>query len=338
MLKAFLQGNEPLQWKGGCTSFPKSPAYFEQMLCEASCSSLVVGKSTMQMLIDWARSEKIPAQLGGFRFQQTCFATHLLRTYCGLADAQKLSFGVVVFDVRSAFHHMLREHTFGGESLAPRLCEVLLAAGFDVDSLQADTEQHSNSFGQHPNQCLHRAVQDAHACTWYVVDGLDECHQTHGGSRPGSPLADIASNITMTSVLRAVLPELWRHPGLCAAAACMPAFPPLITWVDDLAIPVPSLSAAGLDDSLVFVLETVSRAMTSHALQLNLQAGKTEIVCQYHGPGALECRHRRFLEFAGHLPLSDGQRLRVVAQYQHLGMAFHQSLSFFSTRNSRPHW
>ena len=35
-----------------------------------------------------------------------------------------------------------------------------------------------------------------------------------------------------------------------------------------------------------------------------------------------------FLEFAGYLPLSDGRRLRVVAKYQHLGTAFHQSLSF----------
>ena len=128
---------------------------------------------------------------------------------------------------------MLREHAFGGESLAPRLCAVLQDAGFDLDNLQAHVAPHSDRFGQHPNQCLQRAVQDAHTCTWYVVDGLDECHRTYRGSRLGSPLADIAYNITMTSVLCTVLPEQWKHPGLCAAAACVPVF---LLWSPGLTI------------------------------------------------------------------------------------------------------
>ena len=58
-----------------------------------------------------------------------------------------------------------------------------------------------------------------------------------------------------------------------------------------------------------------------------MQAGKTELVCQYHGPDAVACRHRRFIEHAGRLALLDGSLLHVVGQYQHLGTAFSQSLS-----------
>ena len=208
-------------------------------------------------MIDWASQLKLPAQLGGFQKQQTCFATHLLRTFCVLAEAAHLSCGVIFFDVRAAFHSMLREHTFGGSCLPRRLCAVLEDAGLDVAQLQRDIVPHGAQFQKHPNQCLQRAVQDAHNSTWYVVDGHADCHQTHRGSRPGSPLADIAYNITMTGVLRDIEEALWNNTALCTAAAQLPIFPPLTTWVDDLAIPVPSISASALDSQVLFVLKTV---------------------------------------------------------------------------------
>ena len=286
-------------------------------------------------MIDWASQLKLPAQLGGFQKQQTCFATHLLRTFCVLAEAAHLSCGVIFFDVRAAFHSMLREHTFGGSCLPRRLCAVLEDAGLDVAQLQRDIVPHGAQFQKHPNQCLQRAVQDAHNSTWYVVDGHADCHQTHRGSRPGSPLADIAYNITMTGVLRDIEEALWNNTALCTAAAQLPIFPPLTTWVDDLAIPVPSISASALDSQVLFVLKTVDDTMRSYGLELNMQPGKTELVCQYRGVGSTTCRHRRFVEHAGQLPLPCGRSLRVVAQYQHLGTAFHQSLSMRNELHGR---
>ena len=66
-----------------------------------------------------------------------------------------------------------------------------------------------------------------------------------------------------------------------------------------------------------------------------MQAGKTELVCQYHGPDAVACRHRRFIEHAGRLALLDGSLLHVVGQYQHLGTAFSQSLSLKAELDGR---
>lgn len=75
--------------------------------------------------------------------------------------------------------------------------------------------------------------------------------------------------------------------------------------------------------------------MRSYGLELNMLPGKTELVCQYRGAGSTLCRHRRFVEHAGQLPLPCGRSLRVVAQYQHLGTAFHQSLSMRNELHGR---
>ena len=99
--------------------------------------------------------------------------------------------------------------------------------------------------------------------------------------------------------------------------------------------PVTVLHATDLDRQIVAVLTAVRDAFHSYGLQLNMQAGKTELVCQYHGPDAVACRHRRFVEHAGQLDLPDGSSLHVVGQYQHLGTVFSQSLSLQSEMNGR---
>ena len=98
-------------------------------------------------------------------------------------------------------------------------------------------------------------------------------------------------------------------------------------------IPVPVLQASDLDDQAVTLLDHVRDVMATYGLQLNMQAGKTELVCQYHGAGAATYRHRRFVEHAGCLPLRDGAYFHVVGQYQHLGTAFSQSLSILFKLN-----
>lgn len=340
LLKAFVQGAEPLQWKGGKmhvipkkTNVLRADAMRGIMLL-TSCGKLYHAL-LRKMLLGWTTSMKVPAQMGGFQGQQTSFATHLLRTYCSLATDAKMSVGVLFFDVQAAFHNMLREHAFGGSTLPSRLCEVLSAAGLETSQLCTDIASHSARFGTMPNVLLQRAVRDAHSSTWYIVGGHQGCHQTHRGSRPGSPLADIAYNITMTNILTDILPFLHQCGPMNAAAAHLPVRSPLVTWVDDLAIPVPVLHATQLDGQLIAVLEEVRRVMKSYGLRLNMQAGKTELVCQYHGKDAVACRHKRFVEHAGRLTLPDGVSLHVVSRYQHLGTMFSQSMNLGSEIDGR---
>eukprot|EP00435_Cladocopium_sp_Y103_P023215 s1491_g5.t1 len=269
VLKSFLLGTEPLQWKGGLMHIiPKKTGILRADMMRGIMLLTSLGKiyhaTLRKLLIPWVTSTKIPAQLGGFVGQQTSFATHMLRSFCNLAVRHSLSCGVVFVDVKAAFHSMLREHTFGGSTPLPdRLQSVLKNAGLDVLA----------------------------------------CLQQMG----------------------------W----LTSLAVDLPVFPPLVTWVDDLAIPVPAASAGDLEDHLVQVLSLLDRVFRSYGLQLNRQAGKTEVVCQFRGRGAPACRNDLFVHRFGCLALPDGSSVRAVAQYQHLGTSFSQSLSFTSELNSR---
>ena len=105
ILKAFVQGAEPLQWKGGKMHvIPKKSTVMRADAMRGIMLLTTCGKLyhalLRQMLIEWTTSMKVPAQMGGFRGQQTSFATHLLRTFCNLAAQAKMSFGVLFFDVK----------------------------------------------------------------------------------------------------------------------------------------------------------------------------------------------------------------------------------------------
>eukprot|EP00435_Cladocopium_sp_Y103_P057853 s641_g20.t1 len=341
VLKSFLLGAEPLQWKGGLMHIiPKKSGIMRADMMRGIMLLTSLGKlyhaTLRSLLLPWVTATKIPAQIGGFVGQQTSFATHMLRSFCQLAIRNNLSFGVVFVDVKAAFHSMLREHTFGHSATLPaRLQQVLAEAGMNVEQLRTDAYAHARYFEAHPNLCLQRAMQDAHQDTWYTIAGHKGFCQTHRGSRPGSPLADIAYNVAMRNVLHDVLVCLRQIPWLNSLAADLPVFPPLVTWVDDLALPIPALTACELDGHLAEILTLLDSVFRAYGLQLNRQAGKTEVVCQYRGKGAPACRESLFVHNFGRLAMPDGSCVRAVAQYQHLGTSFSQSLSFASELDAR---
>jgi hypothetical protein len=95
-MKAFLQGSEPLQWKGGRMHvIPKKSNMMRAdamrgIMVLTSCGKLYHAL-LRRMLLDWTTSMRLPAQMGGFCGQHTSFATHLLRTYCNLITQAKMS-------------------------------------------------------------------------------------------------------------------------------------------------------------------------------------------------------------------------------------------------------
>ena len=96
ILKAFVQGAEPLQWKGGKMHvIPKKSSILRADAMRGIMLLTTCGKVyhalLRQMLIGWTTSMKVPAQMGGFGGQQTSFATHLLRTFCSLATRAQMS-------------------------------------------------------------------------------------------------------------------------------------------------------------------------------------------------------------------------------------------------------
>lgn len=281
-----------------------------------------------QRLLQWSAPRRLPTQFGGYQRQQTLFATQFLRAFVRTAERCNLSTTVLFLDVRSAFHCMVREHVFGHQGMLPaRVHQCLQDAGLNSQEIESMAAYYATDFLHTADPCLQRVTQDAHTHTWYTLAHHDHCYQTHRGSRPGSPLADLAYNTMMQpllSELQEVLDTEWRHHHACAQLGL--ASSP-IAWVDDVAIPIVDVEAQRLDETTVRILQRVDKTFQQHGLSLNYAAGKTEAVIQYRGKAAPEMRERRFIEHLGQLPLGQGKSLRTVSEYHYLGTTFSHTVS-----------
>ena len=101
----------------------------------------------------------------------------------------------------------------------------------------------------------------------------------------------------------------------------MPVHPP--TYVDDFVLPIEAEDCHTLWLKLVAAAQIVHMVCRRHGLELNLNAGKTEAIIAWAGPGAVELR-RWVSSFwdeeqqAAVMPTPIGP-LRVVPKYKHLG-------------------
>ena len=108
----------------------------------------------------------MPTQFGGFKGQQTAFASLLLRSYGRNVEACKVSLATVFINAKNAFHCLLRQHAFATQTdFPPSLRNLLQAEGMDLAQLCQDIQQHSDSF-DHAPAIVTRLVRDAHQSTW----------------------------------------------------------------------------------------------------------------------------------------------------------------------------
>lgn len=260
------------------------------------------------------------SQLGGFRGLQCSFATQAVTALGKLAQHKQVSLGLLFVDLRSAFHCLLRQHAFNGCSTFPaHLRRVLEAEGFSAQDLATLSSEHSFVFEQTAGVDLQRHMDQAHAWTWYRLAGSESTFQTERGSRPGSPLADAAFYVAMVSILRQLRDILYQNPIFCDAIRKLGYHPEILTWIDDMCIPVISSAAECLDPALISITNQVVDVLASFGFTVNFSRGKTEAICTYHGRGAPACRRQRFIDGHGMLELHPNQNLRIVASYQHLG-------------------
>ena len=332
-LKSWILAAEPLQYKGGIlVSILKKPGHWNLSNLRGIMLIESIGKIFHAMmrtcLLPWATEQRIPTQYGGFKGQQTAHAALHLRTFMNIAKAKRISCAVIFVDLKSAFHSLLREHAFGGDmTFSARLCSVLQDEGFNPDDLQNLSAQHAAGFEAHTQPALVRLLQDAHQGTWFHVPPTSNCQRTWRGSRPGSPIADIAFNILMTAVLRQTHHALQDIPSIQWAQSRLDTPIPLVAWVDDIALPIPFESPGQLQPLLRQVMNLMHSVFSSFGLTLNMNKGKTEALCQLRGPKAAATRRQFFIHDFANVEIGLSQPLRLVTHYKHLGILVGQSLS-----------
>ena len=336
LFKIWVLAAEPAQFKGGsiCSIAKKQGG---TTTCAANMRGIMLLDSLAKLfhalvrkqLLPWATENKLTTQFGGYKGQQTIFATLMLRCYTNFVAAKRLSCAIIFVDVRSAFHCLLRQHAFGtGLDLPHPLVQTLQHEGLDVDHLLQQVRLHAQDFEGAPASVA-RVMRDAHQNTWFVCPGSDRCFATERGSRPGSPIADLAYNVMMSSLLRTLQTAIDDLPDIQNANAFLQCRAPLLAWVDDVALPVPCLHACQLDALLEQIMLCMHSTFASYGLRLNCSPGKTEAIVQYRGHQAPELRRQRFIDGFGKLPVAGKEDLRIVSQYTHLGIivAQHSDLS-----------
>ena len=342
--KAFLHGIEPVSYKGGnlCTLY-KGKGELDNA---SGYRGILLTNSYAKIVHAWARSRLLPTllsrrtigQIGGLPAQQTVTGIQLVKLHNVVANSKQLSTATIFVDLRSAFHHMLRELIFATSNtlLQVTLEKILDPNHFDIDQLHSDLTQLCNTEIADIPPGLRQFLHDIHHHTWFrlPLHGEEHCSHTQRGTRPGSPLADIGFNLMMADLLRELHAALMSSEVYTSGSDGLGTFVPPIAWMDDIAIPLVTSSAASLVPLVKHTIAAVHQVFKSRGLTLNLDPGKTEVLMMFRGPGAVQQRQSLFVRPAAPsiTVATDTHVLtvRVVTSYKHLGARLSMNLDLDS--------
>eukprot|EP00435_Cladocopium_sp_Y103_P008964 s985_g2.t1 len=335
LMKSFLCGTEPYDYKGGqlCSIWKQKSSPNLATSYRGILLANVYGK----VVHAWARSRLLPAllhrrapgQIGGLPSQQTSTAVQLLRLHGRQGRARRLSTAVIFVDLRSAFHHLLREYVF---SIRDPLCQTTLERflndkDFDLPRLAADLRDAATATPADVPPGLRAFLADIHVSTWFKMAPEDTSRVvTERGTRPESPLADLGFNLLMSRLMHIIGERLAEVPEYVQGCAALGVTVPPLSWVDDLAIPLTTTRPELLVSLIQATVEILHTTVNSHGMTMNCDGGKSEIVLMYRGPGANSCRSAMFDRDQVPVIVTAAEShiltLRVVATYRHLGARF----------------
>ena len=168
-----------------------------------------------------------------------------------------------------------------------------------------------------------------HGTFFQLGRGTQDIYLTKAGTVPGAPLADILFQLALVTFHRRLQQRL-RQAGLLVTVEIpaeggqhRQAESSTATWVDDLAIPVMTQSAAALVPSLAKVAAFAEQTLASTGVSVNYSPGKTEAMFCLRGKGASSIRKFWMIERQGVVVVpfgpGKGHTLRLVSAYVHLG-------------------
>ena len=350
--KQQLLVQEPVSFKGGILiqayKGRGAPSRCESF--RALMVSSILAKATHRSLRGAAMvsftSYRLPLQIGGLAGRSVAQGAQCLISYATMCRRLGKSYAILFVDIRQAFYRLLREHIVATKVLddtVMRLFETLKlpheAFAEFAEELKAEAAMETAQAS--PFVCAH--VQEALHGTWFKLMGSDRISQTKRGSRPGDNMADLLFAFAFRRILSKVVAQLEAegcsmeveslgvaHPypdqlGVCPVVSFSTLGP---VWADDLAVMVSEETAPLLVEKLRYVGGTLFHHLDMAGMQVNFEAGKTEIVMDLRGPGALALRKELYrhnppmMEFPSNTHPS--RFCRLVATYKHLGTIFSQ--------------
>ena len=337
LLKCVLNGKEPVSFKGGYLHSiykgkgPRTdPAMYRGILL-ANTFAKISHAWCRRKLLPTFQKNATPGQLGGLPSQQTSSAIHVLKLHAKRGQELKVSTAVVFLDVKSAFHHMIRDFVFSvtGQVDRAKLTRFLHPDDHSVDDIAQKIFDAHETHREDMPWLLRRYLHDVHCDTWYQL--IQDCFTdtvicTDRGTRPGSPLADVGFNLLMSQLLHELNLRLQDMPQYLSGMQCLMGDYPALAWVDDVAVPLAATSPEDLIPLVRQVASSIHEIFYGAGLLLNYSRGKTEAVVSFRGKGADQQRLSLFS--GGEQPgivcstASHVFTLRICGSYKHLGSQY----------------
>ena len=332
LLKIHIWCTEPIQFKGGvmCLIHKKGSVTeacnYRGILLLASIAKRIhsLNRATLMRSLEPHRAE---GQLGGFSNQMVQFGFHTVCTWTRILGSQGVSTAVLYLDLKSAFHHMIREFALGISN--PEDFEQILvdlrAAGHP---LEATRHGHRLVGALETIGCdarVLRLLRDIHTDTWFTIS-TSELVRTKRGTRPGSPLADAIFHVAMAQLITEVRQWLFTQTAFIELLQVFDLPVLTVVWADDVAIPWASSTATELVPQICQLVQNVERIFAQKGFTINFGLQKTNAVITFQGTCAPALRRQYLLlDRPGvdcKLESGDSVWLHFRPTYKHLGFTY----------------
>ena len=332
---------EPVLFKGGflTPAFKKgSPKQIQNY--RSLFVSSVLGKALHSIyrkdLVRFFEGKRMQLQVGGIPGQGTTQPAHALRLHQLHAIREGRSSAIVFVDISNAFYRLLRQHIVqikGECRSAQQLFDRLGLPPESYGEFCALLERPSavQEAGVSPH--LQALFSEFFESTWFKLRDDDQLVQTRRGSRPGDSFADLCFSFALVKIVGPAIESISvNFPDIRVAwngeaspfperETCTWLDPVMPVWADDLALAFDAANATDLLQKCELIIACLFGCLQNAGLRPNLKPGKSEVLLDLRGKGALQCR--RQLAFQDHkiaiTTAVDPFSVSVVGAYRHLG-------------------
>eukprot|EP00439_Symbiodinium_sp_Y106_P051172 s4183_g6.t2 len=319
VIKSMVMTKQPTQWRGGVLyeAYKNSGTCTDVTKFRSLFVSSTVGKCYHRLVKDKVRQQTHdflhplhcgPKQKAPVLFPEMYIMSHVRRCTKG-----SLNYAVLFLDTKNAYYSIARELAVGDICRDATVVAIFRRFNLGPDALHELMSVVREGGFMHQAgvpEALRQVVRDLHYNTWFCTryaDGSRVC-QTYAGSRPGESFADTI----FACIYSKLLCTIYESAAAENLAFALPADLSAGifgdgrqgeehlswdgTWADDSAFPVAANNCEDLFVKVTRLVAVVLGSCKDFGLIPNMKVGKTSLMLQAKGDGAVKLKRRYFCD------------------------------------------